>query len=323
MAEGQETSASGTTDNKVTLSTLTPTTKTSALPAPSSTTDTSKEESGLSDLLKKYPNLKKTENGERIKCVFTGHEMALSFNAVNQYVDGKKYKNFMKNPTFDLKQFEPHLQPVVTPGSGKKGGRGEGGKNADNHKQLYCQLTQRLINKDPIHVLKHVQGYRFLREKLRYDDCLKKDIPYVGVVRSKQKNMQRHDDDRENAVSDDEALGKEKKFSTNPEISDSEDEGKKKEEEDDNLEDLYPKKDFLEEDEVGKVGEEKTDEAEEGSTSEEVKGFSDSSTSSEDEKDEGAKTGFKGLPFKMPPPSKRKSSNGAPVKRRAKKKKVS
>jgi len=298
-------------------------TSATSTPVPSKSADGTAKDGTLSDLLKKYPNLKKTENGERIRCAFTGHEMAPSLKAVNQYVDGKKYKNYMKNPTFDLKQYEPHLQPVVTPGSGKKGRKGGGGKNADNHKQLYCQLTQRLINKDPIHVLKHVQGYRFLREKLRYDDCARKGIPYVGIVRSKQKNMQRNDDNREDAESDDEALGKEKKFSINPEISDSEEEEGKGEEED-NLEDLYPKEDFTEEEEeTDKKGGDKEEKEEEGSISEAEKGFSDSSTSTEDDEEEGTKPGFKGYPFKMPPPWKRKSSTSALVKRRAKKKKVS
>ena len=123
------------------------------------------EDSELTKLLKEYPNLKTTANGERIKCCFTGHEMLVDLKAVNQYIRGKKYKNYLKNPTFDFATYQPHLQPVVTTGSGKKrggggggGGGSGGGRNTDNHKQLYCQLTQRLINKDPVHVLKHVQG---------------------------------------------------------------------------------------------------------------------------------------------------------------------
>lgn len=279
-------------------------------------------------VLKKYPNLKKTENGERIKCVFTGHEMALSSKAVNQYVNGKKYRNFLKNPTFDLKQFEPHLQPVVTPGSGKKGGKGGGGgggggKNVDNYKQLYCQLTQRLINKDPVHILKHVQGYRYVREKFRFDDCVRRGIPYVGIVRSKQKNVQRHEDDGAEVESEDEALGKDKKFSTNPDISESEEE--EGEEMQDDLEDLYPKEDFPEEEEEGEKEEteEMNGEQEGSSSEEEEKGFSDSSTSSEDVKKEAASADFKGFPYKLPPPSKRKSSDGPPVKRKLKKKKIS
>merc|ERR1712002_1287911 len=117
-----------------------------------------------------------------------------------------------------------------------------GGKNADNHKQLYCQLTQRLINRDPIHVLKHVQGRRYVREKRRYDECQRQGIPYVGIVRSKQKNMKKHPDDDGEDDDDDEALEKEKKFSTNPEISDSEEEDG--EEAEDDLADLYPPEAF-------------------------------------------------------------------------------
>ena len=167
-----------------------------ATPAPSSTPSNSREESPeLSVLLKQYPNLTKTENGQRIKCRFTGHEMAVTVKAVRQYIEGKKYAKYKKNPAVNASSVEQFLKPVVTPGSGKRskkkkggdggggveevngrggrggfrggrGGRGgamggghaDGGKNADNHKQLYCELTQRLINRDPAHVAKHVQG---------------------------------------------------------------------------------------------------------------------------------------------------------------------
>merc|ERR1712142_1064544 len=241
--------------------------------------DASKVDEKLALFLKDFPNLQKTENGQRMKCRFTGHEMAVTLKAVSQYVNGKKYKNFMKNPTFDWAQYEPHLTPVVTPGSGKKSNKGGasagagGGKNADNHKQLYCQLTQRLINRDPIHVLKHVQGRRFVREKRRYDECQRQGVPYVGIIRSKQKNMKKHpNDDGEDDDDDDEALEKEKKFSTNPEISDSEEEDG--EEAEDDLADLYPPEDF------------KSDEGEEAATAKEANGEelnTDDSTDSEDD----------------------------------------
>merc|ERR550534_1442884 len=254
--------------------------------------------------------------------------------AVSQYVNGKKYKNFMKNPTFDWAQYEPHLTPVVTPGSGKKSNKGDaiagagGGKNADNHKQLYCQLTQRLINRDPIHVLKHVQGRRFVREKRKYDECQRQGIPYVGIVRSKQKNMKKHpDDDGEDDDDDDEALEKEKKFSTNPEISDSEEEDG--EEAEDDLADLYPPEDFKSdegEEEAATAKEANGEElnADDSTDSEDDNDFEEG-LSSEDEKEESsnANPGFKGFPFKMASsPSKRKHTQDGKFKRKFKKKRV-
>merc|ERR1711942_561310 len=305
MAETLETvtdTSSSTIKEETDVSSSNPT---SEIPS-SAVIDASEVDEKLALFLKDFPNLQKTENGQRMKCRFTGHEMAVTLKAVSQYVNGKKYKNFMKNPTFDWAQYEPHLTPVVTPGSGKKSNKGGaiagagGGKNADNHKQLYCQLTQRLINRDPIHVLKHVQGRRFVREKRKYDECQRQGIPYVGIVRSKQKNMKKHPEDDDD---DDEALEKEKKFSTNPEISDSEEEDG--EEAEDDLADLYPPEDF------------KSDEGEEeAATAKEANGEElndDDSTdtedddfeeglSSEDEKEESCNAnpdpGFKGFPFK-------------------------
>jgi len=274
--------------------------------------------------------------------------MAVTLKAVQQYINGKKYARFMKNPTVDASTLEQFLKPVVTPGSGKKskkkgkgekkpGGKGGGdngelGKNADNHKQLYCELTQRLINRDPTHVAKHVQGYRFLREKQKYDDCVRQGIPYTGIVRSKQKNMKKHpDDDDDEEDDEDEALEKDKKFSTNPEISDSEEENE--EEKQDDLEDLYPPEDFESQEDGEEEGEggddakgKQADSTDEEEDEDEDDLFPDS-TSSEEESDQqqqqqqNSKPGFKGVPFKMQSPAKRKLSNGASFKKRKFKKK--
>merc|ERR1711915_301067 len=121
-------------------------------------------------------------------------------------------------------------------------------------------------------------------------------------------------------MGDDEALGKEKKFSTNPEISDSEEEDG--EEAEDDLADLYPPEDF------------KSDEGEEeAATAKEANGEelnADDSTDSEDddfeeglssgdEKEESSDVnpGFKGFPFKMvSSPSKRKSTPDGKFKRK-------
>jgi len=343
----------------------TPALSPSSAPAPSSAPSDSQGESPeLSDLLKQYPNLTKTENGQRIKCRFTGHEMAVTVKAVRQYIEGKKYAKFKKNPAVNATSVEQFLKPVVTPGSGKRskkkkgdggvehgssrggrggfrggrggrggavgGGQAEGGKNADNHKQLYCELTQRLINRDPTHVAKHVQGYRFLREKFRYDVCQRKGIPYVGIVRSKQKNMKRHEDDDEEEDDVDEALEKEKKFSTNPEISDSEDDDN--DEKDDDLQDLYPPEDFKEEESDDKYefegeGDQKKADAIDSSYEEEEDEddelFPDSTSSEEDEGQEtSSKPEFKGVPFKTQSPPKRKLANGKSFEKKYKKKRV-
>merc|ERR1712142_1426488 len=302
----------------------------SATPS-SAVIDASKVDEKLALFLIDFPNLQKTENGQRIKCRFTGHEMAVTLKAVSQYVNGKKYKNFMKNPTFDWAQYEPHLTPVVTPGSGKKSNNGSvnvgagGGKNADNLKQLYCQLTQRLINRDPIHVLKHVQGRRYVREKRKYDECQRQGIPYVGIVRSKQKNMKKHaDDDGEDDDDDDEAFEKEKKFSTNPEISDS---GEDDDEEDaDDLADLYPPEEFKSDEFKSAAAKEANGEEPnaDDSTDSEDDDFEEG-LSSEDEKEQNssADPGFKGFPFKMASPSsKRKPTHDGKFKRKFKKKRV-
>lgn len=291
----------------------------------------------LEKLLKDYPNLKRSENGLRIKCAFTNHEMPVNLKAVKQYIDGKKYKNYLANPTFDFDQYAPHLQPVVTPGSGKLGGKEGTGKNNSNHKQLYCQLTARLINRDPVHVLKHVQGYRYVREKRKYEECHRKGVPYVAPVRSKQKNAKNRDDDADDAESEDEALDvKKKKFSKNPEISDSE------EEEDeavaDDLEDLYPPEDFEKEADVdvrvgagvgadtkkeidGNAADSSLSEDDDDDDSSAEDRSSTTSTSSDEEKEKRKKgkklpPGFKG---KIQSPSKRKFSNGLPSKRFTKK----
>ena len=37
-----------------------------------------------------------SENENRVKCILTGHEMAKTEQAINQYVNGKRYKRLSK-----------------------------------------------------------------------------------------------------------------------------------------------------------------------------------------------------------------------------------
>lgn len=287
----------------------------------------------LEQLLKSYPNLKKTENGQRIKCCFTGHEMVVALKPIQQYIKGKKYKNYLANPDFNYAQFEPHLQPVVTPGTGKRKHKNEKEGRTENtakeeekkylglsHKQLYCSLTGRLLNKDPIHVLKHVNGYRYLREKRRYDDCKSKGIPYQPPTRSKQKHALKADENEEDTFDDD---LDDKKFSTNPEISDSDDEAEEKaEKEVDKLEDLYPPEDFKVDGDaqkvVGEGGKAKKEDAAsqspDSSLSSDEDFEEDLSTSEEEARKNGHLPNFRGFPFKFgpaPPARKRRKRGGA------------
>jgi len=256
------------------------------------------ESEELEKLRKDYPNIivTKDENRTRLKCTLTGHEMPPTVAAVKQYIIGKKYRNYLANPTFDFSQYQPHIQPVITPQNK--------GKN-----QLYCQLTFRLINRDPVHVLRHVGGKRYQREKHRFDGCKKQGIPYVPIQRTKQKNVQAEHEGPDGEFEKHEV--DDKKFSLNPEISDSEVEEKEK----DDLKDLYPPEDFLVKDADLKVEKQKEEAKSDSSVDAESRSEDELST---DEENDQIKPKFKGIPFKIPP-AKRKNktfSNGLAKKSR-------
>ncbi|XP_029467016.1 surfeit locus protein 2 isoform X4 [Rhinatrema bivittatum] len=123
--------------------------------------------------------------GNKVKCKLTGHELPCRLSELQVYTSGKKYKRH----------------------------------------QLFCKLTLRHINKVPEHVLRHVQGRRYLRALQKYEECQKNGLEYIPACLQHRKKVQREKPDGD---------GKKGEFW---QPASSEEEG---DESDDSLSDLYP-----------------------------------------------------------------------------------
>merc|ERR1712110_581968 len=167
----------------------------------------------VDSLLNNYPSLKRVPDKDRVKCLWTQHEMPARADTIEKYIQGKKYQQLLKKnlDNNSLEKFKEFLEPSTK-------------KNHEN--QLFCKLTLKHLNKEPHHILKHVQGKRFQRAHLQWQECQSNGIEYVPGGRKKKKekmsvdNKTNDDDDEYVDLEDDEIV-----------IEDDDD---------DDLADLYP-----------------------------------------------------------------------------------
>ncbi|CAF0733413.1 unnamed protein product [Adineta steineri] len=162
----------------------------------------------VDSLLKTYPSLKRIPDKDRIKCSWTQHEIPARVDAIEKYIQGKKYQQSLKKK-FDydsLDLYKEFLEP-----STKK----------NHEKQLFCKLTSRHLNKEPHHIMKHIEGKKFKRAYALWQKCQEDGTEYAPVGRRKKKQQMSigDDDDEYVDLSDDEIVV---------------------EDDDDDLSDLYP-----------------------------------------------------------------------------------
>lgn len=122
----------------------------------------------LKDFLLVHPFLQLTE-GKKIKCTLNGHEFPCTLTELRTFTEGKKYGKLSAAAEFNYSQYEPHLVP-----------------STKQPKQLFCKLTLRHLNRQPHHVLRHVNGKRFKKALSKYEECVKQGIEFVPA-RLKQK----------------------------------------------------------------------------------------------------------------------------------------
>jgi len=149
----------------------------------------------VDSLLNNYPSLKRVPDKDRIKCSWTQHEMPARVDVIEKYVQGKKYQQLLKKK-FDnnsLEKFKEFLES-----STKK----------NHEKQLFCKLTWRHLNKEPHHIMKHIEGKRFQRAYVNWQECQANGTEYVPIGRKKKKEKISTDDDDDQYVdlSDDEII---------------------------------------------------------------------------------------------------------------------
>ncbi|XP_017263079.1 surfeit locus protein 2 [Kryptolebias marmoratus] len=151
-------------------------------------------------------------DAKKIKCTLNDHEVPCNLSELQSFTQGKKYKRLIAAAEFNYTQYEPHIVP-----------------STKQPNQLFCKLTLRHLNRQPDHVLRHVNGKRFKKALSQYEECVQKGVEYVPI-RLKQK--------RPKDSGEEIGQGKESKrsnsvwepSSSNDEHSDSED----------SMSDLYP-----------------------------------------------------------------------------------
>ncbi len=105
----------------------------------------------LAEILNNFPNLSLNSNN-RIVCSLTMHEMAPNAKAVNEYLNGKKYKKVKDWYSHDYSHLEPYIIA-----------------HKSDSKLLWCKLTKQTINKIPEVIEKHINGKKYLRLKKEYE----------------------------------------------------------------------------------------------------------------------------------------------------------
>ncbi|KAK5852019.1 hypothetical protein PBY51_023525 [Eleginops maclovinus] len=115
-----------------------------------------------------HPFLQFTD-GKKIKCTLNGHEFPCNLTELQAFTKGKKYEKLSAAAEFNYSQYAPHVVP-----------------SSKQPKQLFCKLTLRHLNRQPHHVLRHVNGKRFKKALCKYEECVKQGIDYVPS-RLKQK----------------------------------------------------------------------------------------------------------------------------------------
>uniref|UniRef100_A0A3P8T7R4 Surfeit 2 n=1 Tax=Amphiprion percula TaxID=161767 RepID=A0A3P8T7R4_AMPPE len=122
----------------------------------------------LKAFLLNHPFLQLTD-ANKIKCTLNGHEFPCNLTELQKFTKGKKYEKLSAAAEFNYSQYEPHIVP-----------------STKQPNQLFCKLTLRHLNRQPHHVLRHVNGKRFKKALSKYEDCVKQGIEYVPA-RLKQK----------------------------------------------------------------------------------------------------------------------------------------
>ncbi|XP_029372137.1 surfeit locus protein 2 [Echeneis naucrates] len=117
----------------------------------------------LRAFLLNHPFLQFTD-GKKIKCSLNGHELPCNLTELQKFTQGKKYEKLSAAAQFNYSQYEPHIV-----------------QSTKQPNQLFCKLTLRHLNRQPHHVLRHVNGKRYKKALSKYEECVKQGTEFVPV----------------------------------------------------------------------------------------------------------------------------------------------
>ncbi|XP_061554882.1 surfeit locus protein 2 isoform X1 [Phycodurus eques] len=110
-----------------------------------------------------HPFLELTDS-KKIKCTLNGHEFPCKLEELQNFTKAKKYQKLSSQAEFNYSQYEPHIVP-----------------SSKQPNQLFCKLTLRHLNRKPHHVLRHVNGKRFKKALVKYEECVKQGIEFIPI----------------------------------------------------------------------------------------------------------------------------------------------
>ncbi|XP_020506469.1 surfeit locus protein 2 [Labrus bergylta] len=163
------------------------------------------------DFLPNHPFLQLTD-GKKIKCTLNGHEFPCNLTELQKFTQGKKYEKLSAAADFNYSQYEPHIV-----------------SSSKQPNQLFCKLTLRHLNRQPHHVLRHVNGKRFKKALSKYEECVKQGIEFTPA-RLRQKRPKDFGEDVGRGRAPKHGKGQWDPTSSDEDHSDSED----------SMSDLYP-----------------------------------------------------------------------------------
>nr|XP_046231300.1 surfeit locus protein 2 [Scatophagus argus] len=123
----------------------------------------------LRAFLLNHPFLQLTDS-KKIKCTLNGHEFPCNLAEIQKFTQGKKYEKLSAAADFNYSQYEPHVVP-----------------STKQPNQLFCKLTLRHLNRQPHHVLRHVNGKRFKKALCKYEECVQKGIEFTPARLTQKK----------------------------------------------------------------------------------------------------------------------------------------
>lgn len=123
----------------------------------------------LRAFLLNHPFLQLTD-GKKIKCTLNGHEFPCNLTELQKFTQGKKYIKLCSTAEFNYSQYEPHVVP-----------------STKQPNQLFCKLTLRHLNRQPTHVLKHVNGKRYKKALAKYEECVRQGIEFIPARLTQKK----------------------------------------------------------------------------------------------------------------------------------------
>uniref|UniRef100_A0A0K0FVL6 Kri1_C domain-containing protein n=1 Tax=Strongyloides venezuelensis TaxID=75913 RepID=A0A0K0FVL6_STRVS len=109
------------------------------------------------DLLQAYPFFTLTDMG-RLRCSLTGHEILDNLKSLQDFISTKKFKRALEIEQIK-KEYADYLGTI------------------ENTDRLYCKVTMRDIESDPVSLKKHFEGKRFKRRLPIYLEKLEKGEP--------------------------------------------------------------------------------------------------------------------------------------------------